>query len=143
MRWIALAVALVAGLVPVDVGRTDTVAPSVIHEPFAAALLPCPVQPASTIEIEGCLERALLRSDRLINIRVRALFALLHTNVGRTTFVAGERSWLRYRRSTCTAQATFYTGGTAQPVEFARCEVGRNKTHLADLADIEQVLRQH
>jgi uncharacterized protein YecT (DUF1311 family) len=138
----ALLFALGAGLVHPGAGRA-ALAPPVIHEPFAASVLPCPLHPRSTIEIEGCLERTLLRSDRRINVRVKAIFGLLPTSVGRTTFVDGERSWLRYRRSACRAQASFYIGGTAQPVEFGRCEVGRNKTHLADLAQLEHVMRQH
>ena len=136
------AVATAAGLVLVGVAQ-GAQAPPVIHEPFASHVLPCPARQVTTLDIEGCLERSLLRSDKLINLRVRTIYGLLSTSGGRTAFVDGERSWLRYRRSSCTAQASFYTGGSAQPGEFVRCAAARNKSHLVDLAQIERVLRQH
>lgn len=135
-----LILALVGFLVVgVSVGATAT-GPPVIREPFT--VLPCPKKPQSTVEIEGCLERSLLRSDRRINTRARAIYRALGSKNARADFVAGERSWLAYRRRSCRAQASVYSGGSAEPVAYLSCEVGRNKRHLADLAATEREVRR-
>lgn len=62
------------------------------------------------------------------------VYRLLASASGRTAFVAGERSWLAYRRSTCAASSSRYAGGSLQPVAFAQCEQSVNLTHLRELA---------
>ena len=114
--------------------------PPVIREPWTP--LPCPMHPQSTVDTEGCLERAVVASDRQIDNRVATIFRLIRTASDRTAFVDGERAWLRYRRSGCTATASAYRGGSAEPVAFLSCERARNARHLADLADTQQVLRR-
>lgn len=120
-----LALAVVALVAP-------TPGSPVIHEPFTP--LDCPAHPSTTLALEGCAERALLASDRAIDARAAKVYRLLATPQARTAFVAGERSWLAYRRSSCAAAASRYAGGTIQPVAFAQCEQARNVTHLRDLA---------
>jgi uncharacterized protein YecT (DUF1311 family) len=115
-------------------------APPVIREPWTT--LSCPTHPQSTIEIEGCLQRAILASDHRINMRVATIFRLIRRASDRTAFVEGKQAWLRYRRRSCTATASVYRGGSAEPVAFLSCEKSRNARHLADLADTERVLRQ-
>ncbi|MDP9224373.1 MAG: DUF1311 domain-containing protein, partial [Actinomycetota bacterium] len=110
-----------------------------IREPWTP--LPCPTHPGSTIEIEGCLERSVVRSDRRINAKAATIFRLLRTDSDRVAFVEGEQAWLRYRRRSCTATASVYRGGSAEPVAFLRCEAHRNRRHLADLVDTERTLR--
>jgi len=114
--------------------------PPVIREPWTA--LPCPTDPRSTIEIEGCLERSVVRSDRGINARSATIFHLLRTRSDRVAFVEGEQAWLRYRRRSCSATASVYSGGSAEPLAFLRCEANRNARHLADLLDTARTLRQ-
>jgi uncharacterized protein YecT (DUF1311 family) len=114
--------------------------PPVIHEPWTP--LPCPMHPQSTVEVEGCLEKAVTASDRRINARVATIFRLLRTASDRAAFVEGEQSWLHYRRRSCAATASAYRSGSAEPVAFLSCEKSRNARHLADLADTERVLRQ-
>jgi uncharacterized protein YecT (DUF1311 family) len=116
------------------------VGPPVIREPWTP--LPCPTHPKSTLEIEGCLERAVGRSDRRIDAKAATIFRLLHHQSDRAAFVEGEQAWLRYRRRSCTATASVYRGGSAEPVAFLRCEQNRNTRHLADLLDTERALRQ-
>jgi uncharacterized protein YecT (DUF1311 family) len=116
------------------------VAPPVIHEPFTA--LPCPLHPDTTIDVEGCQEHRVLRTDRQINGEVKAIFRLLRTEEVRMTFVTGERSWLRYRRQSCAAEASHYTGGTAHGIAFLSCTLQRNKAHIADLAAMRKTLAQ-
>jgi uncharacterized protein YecT (DUF1311 family) len=111
----------------------------VIGEPFT--LLPCPAHPRSTVDLEGCQERALVASDRRIDARVAAILRVLPSAAPRAAFVRGEHAWLAYRRSSCSAQASVYAGGSLAPIAFVRCERARNTTHLVDLAQLEQALR--
>jgi uncharacterized protein YecT (DUF1311 family) len=115
--------------------------PPVITEVFTR--LPCPKNPQTTLALEGCAERAILSTDRKINAQTKVIFLLLKSRRTRVTFGQGEQAWLEYRGSTCTAEASFYSGGTAQPVAHANCVVSRNRTHLADLATLRRVLSQH
>jgi uncharacterized protein YecT (DUF1311 family) len=116
------------------------VRPPVIHEPWTP--LPCPTHPTSTVEVEGCLEKAIARSDRKIDARVARIFHRLRRNADRVAFVQGERAWLLYRRRSCSAEASIYRGGTAEPVAFLTCEKRRNERHLADLREMERTLRR-
>jgi uncharacterized protein YecT (DUF1311 family) len=112
--------------------------PPVIHEPFTP--LPCPIHPDTTLDVEACDEMRLLRTDRAIDGRVRAIFRLLQTQGARSSFARGERSWLRYRRGSCTAEASRYAGGSAEPVAYLECALRVNRSHLADLAAMRKTL---
>jgi uncharacterized protein YecT (DUF1311 family) len=115
-------------------------APPVIHEPFTP--LPCPIHPDTTVDVEGCQERRILRTDRAIDVDVRAIFRLLRMQSARSAFVNGERSWLQYRRRSCTAEASFYAAGSAKPVAYLTCTLRKNRAHLVDLAVTRKALRQ-
>jgi uncharacterized protein YecT (DUF1311 family) len=130
---------LLAWVLTTVVGQAAT-GPPVIHEPWTP--LPCPMHPQSTVETEGCLQRAVTASDLRINSRVATIFRLIRTASDRAAFVDGEQAWLRYRRRSCAATASAYRGGSAEPVAFLSCESRRNARHLADLADTEQELRR-
>src|SRR2546426_10450601 len=136
----AVVVALLSGVVSCSASAGGAPRPPVIHESFT--VLPCPAHPVSTLDMEACAEKALRHSDRAINRRAKTIFGFLRSSVARTAFVRSEQSWLRYRRASCSAQASVYAGGSAEPVAFASCEVNRNRTHLADLAEMERWLRQ-
>ena len=110
----------------------------VIHEPWTP--LACPAHPSSTIAIEGCLERAVSRSDRVIDGKAATVFRLIKRERDRATFVSGEQSWLSYRRRSCTAVASVDSGGTAGPIAFLNCEKRLNARHIVDLAAAAQVL---
>jgi uncharacterized protein YecT (DUF1311 family) len=111
----------------------------VIREPWTP--LPCPTHPNSTVAIEGCLERAVLRSDRRIDAKAATIVRLLRHQSDRSAFVEGEQAWLRYRRRSCSATALVYRGGSAEPVAFLRCDQDRNTRHLTDLLETERTLR--
>lgn len=108
--------------------------PPVIKEPFTP--LPCPAHPKTTLQQEGCAEKAVLKSDAAINSRAKKIYYKLKAGSPRTWFVNGEKAWLTYRRASCKAQASKYAGGSLQPVMYLRCEANRNKTHLGDLAEL-------
>ena len=48
----------------------------------------------------------MLRTDRAIDVQVAAIFRMLRTEALRTSFVDSERSWLRYRRQSCSVEAS-------------------------------------
>jgi uncharacterized protein YecT (DUF1311 family) len=107
-------------------------APPVIREPWTP--LACPAHPVSTIAIEGCLEQAVSRSDRVIDQKAATVFRLIKRENDRAAFVSGEQSWLSYRRHSCTAVASVYRGGTAESIAFLSCEKRLNARHIVDLA---------
>ena len=135
-----MALAALAVVVLVMPAVSAALTPPVIREPWTP--LPCPAHPKSTIEIEGCLEKAIVRSDGRIDKHVRRIFALLRHRSDRVAFIQGERAWLRYRRRSCSAEASIYRGGSAEPVAFLSCEKRRNARHIADLDETERILRQ-
>ncbi len=131
MRLLALLAVLAAGA---------TAGPPRIHEPFTA--LPCPAKPLTTLDLEGCSERRILRSDAAIDAAAARIFSLLQP-AGRAPFSRGETAWLAYRRATCAADASRFAGGSAEPVAFGVCEEARNAAHLRELAALEHDLRTH
>lgn len=135
-----LAALIFAALAAASASASAAPAPPVIHEPWTP--LACPAHPSSTIAIEGCLEQAVSRSDRVIDEKAATVFRLIKREHDQATFVLGEQSWLSYRRRSCTAVASVYRGGTAEPIAFLSCEKRLNARHIADLAAAAQVLRQ-
>jgi uncharacterized protein YecT (DUF1311 family) len=115
-------------------------APPVIHEPFTA--LPCPLHPDTTIDVVGCQEHRVLRTDRAIDGQVAAIFRMLRTDAPRSSFVDSERSWLRYRGQSCSVEASRFAGGSAHAIALLNCTLGRNKSHLADLTAMRKTLAQ-
>jgi uncharacterized protein YecT (DUF1311 family) len=113
----------------------------VIHESFSP--LPCPAKQVSTLDQEGCVERALLRSDRAIDARVKAIFGLLSLSSAKRDLAAGEHAWLVYRRRSCAAEASKYAGGTLAGLDDAICQRDRNTVHVKELVSLERRLRQH
>jgi len=113
------------------------VQPPVIHETFTP--LPCPMHPGTTIEIEGCYEQDILKTDRQINAAAKAIFFKLRADA-RAGFVQSEKAWLVYRRAGCAAEASKYAGGTLSGVVDAACTANRNKTHVRDLSDLLKTL---
>lgn len=121
----------------------DSVAPAlkapVISEQFT--LLPCPAEPKSTLDFEGCAEHRIVRSDRAINETVRAIYDQLSSSRDAADrFVRGEHAWLTYRRAVCESRADLYEGGSAAAIVFADCVAERNADHLNDVRAFERHL---
>jgi uncharacterized protein YecT (DUF1311 family) len=110
-----------------------------IHEAFTP--LPCPHTRVSTLDMEGCLERDILRTDRVIDARRRRVLALLNDD-GRRAFVRAERAWLTYRRAACEAAASRFAGGTFAGVSLAACYADQNRRHASELAATARGLKQ-
>jgi uncharacterized protein YecT (DUF1311 family) len=132
VRFVFAVLLAASVLVPLARAQGD-LQPPVIREPFAR--LPCPTHALTTLAMEGCSEKVLLATDRAINARAKTIFGVL-PSAARKNFVAAEVAWLRYRRSSCLAEASGYSGGSIYPLEYAYCEVARNRTHLRDLAEL-------
>ncbi len=109
------------------------VSPPVIHETFTP--LPCPAHPQAQLELEGCAEKAILATDHRIDAVNALIFARLAAR-DRSTFVAGERAWLRYRRASCLTAASKYAGGTLASLVDADCVASRNRTHLREQSSL-------
>lgn len=112
-----------------------------IRERFT--LLPCPRKGrarGTTLGIEGCYEHEIVRTDAKITARSRRIFAAL-TPAGRKAFARAERAWLAHRESFCTARASIYAGGSAQPLVFAACVVRMNRAHLDRLTEFQRDLQ--
>jgi uncharacterized protein YecT (DUF1311 family) len=103
----------------------------VIREPFVPA--PCPIHPDTAIDVEGCQEMRIWRTDRQIDREVAAIFRLLRSQSARISFAAEERGWLHYRRRSCSAEASRSARGGAEAVAYLNCTLRRNRSHLADL----------
>jgi len=120
----------------------DDLEPPVISEQFT--LLPCPAKPKSTLDLEGCAEHRIVKSDKAINEIVGVIFARLRRSSSGAArrFVRSERAWLTYRRSDCESRAdSIYEGGSAAGFVFAECVAARNVAHLTDLRAFERNLR--
>lgn len=137
---------LSASLCVLPAGATSesgSIPPPVIRETFTP--LPCPSDPAARQTTSGslaCLQHRILRTDARINRRVKAIFGKLHDEAAKRRFALAERSWLTYRRTSCTSVADVLRGGSAQPVLFARCVVDRNVEHLKSLAQFWDLARR-
>ena len=84
----------------------------------------------------------MLRTDRAIDTEVGRIFRLLRTDGARSSFAAGERSWLQYRRQSCSAEASRLAGGSEHAVAVLGCELRRNTSHLGDLTAMRKALAQ-
>ena len=89
--------------------------------PSSVASFPCPGKPISTLEIEACEARKLLRVDREFNNRASVLWSVLDP-LGRQAFVRAHDAWLTYRDQKCHLVARAYLGGTAAGPVAGHCQ---------------------
>jgi uncharacterized protein YecT (DUF1311 family) len=135
----ALATAL--ALVPVTASASAAkLAPPVIHESFTP--LPCPAKPTSTLDLEGCAEQRILRTDRRIDAVARSIFARLFDDAARRRFVAAQRAWLAYRRADCMSMSDRYEGGTLAGLVASSCTADRSAQRLKDLTALVRLLKK-
>ena len=113
--------------------------PPVLRETFT--LLPCPRHAVTTLDLEGCAEHAIVRTDATINGIARRIFGLLATADGKRAFVRSEARWLDFRRDSCAAEASKYAGGTLAPLLDAQCQADRSRTHVRDLTSLLRTLK--
>ena len=121
--------------------RAAKLSPPMIHESFT--VLPCTGKPRSrtTLELEGCAEHQILKTDKSIDALETTIFHLLGTDSARRDLIAAARAWLNYRHSDCLSRSDVYQGGTLAGVVFADCVVARNKQRIKDLTTFENSFR--
>ena len=125
-------------LMPGGAVALAALSPPVIHESFTP--LPCPTHPQSTLDLEGCAEQHILKTDRQIDVVSRAIFARLFDDAARRRFVAAQNAWLAYRRADCTSMSDQYEGGTLAGLVAATCTADRSVQRLKDLRSFEKRL---
>jgi len=135
-------VALAAAAAPAGAATAHAgkLAPPVIHETFTP--LSCTGSPGhrSTLQMEGCAEQQILRSDRQIDALNAKIFKALPTTSAKRDLIAGHKAWITYRRAYCLSVSDVFQGGTEAGVVAADCTAtvntqheGNLKTFLADL----------
>ena len=114
-------------------GHAAKLTPPVIKEPFTP--LPCGGSPGhrSTLQMEGCAEQQILRSDRQIDALNMAIFGKLPSTSARRDLIAGHKAWLSYRKAYCLSVSDVFQGGTAAGVVAADCTASINSQHVANL----------
>jgi uncharacterized protein YecT (DUF1311 family) len=120
--------------------RTARLAAPVIREQFTP--LPCPKHAQSTLELEGCAELRIVRTDRQIDRVVGALFSTLPDDSARGRLATAQRAWLAYRRADCASMSDKYQRGTFAGVAAAYCTGDRSVQRLKDLRRFETLLRK-
>jgi uncharacterized protein YecT (DUF1311 family) len=107
--------------------------PVVIHEPFTP--LPCSGAPGhrTTLQMEGCAEKQILRTDVQIDLLEAQIFPILFNDRARRDLNAAQHAWLNYRKADCLSMSDLFEGGTQAGVVDAQCEAGRNGQRVKDL----------
>lgn len=105
----------------------------VIRESFTP--LPCTGTPQhrSTLQLEGCAEQQILRSDKQIDTLNQKIFSKLATASAQRDFISGHKAWFAYRRAYCLSVSDVFQGGTAAGVLDADCVAGVNAQHVKNL----------
>jgi uncharacterized protein YecT (DUF1311 family) len=141
---VTLIVAVATGL-PTAVAVAATAGASnaapTIHEHFT--VLRCSGSPGhrSTIQLEGCAEHHLLRTDGRIDHLYRTIYGALPTARGREDFLAASSDWLRYRNASCATAAGGVQGGSEAPVVTVQCDVTLDSEHVTDLRRLMRDVR--
>ena len=117
-------------------------APVRIHEKFTP--LPCTGAPAhrTTLEMEGCAEKQILRTDTQVNVLEAEIFQLLGDDRARRDLNAAQHAWLGYRKADCLSMSDLFEGGTESPVVDAQCVASRNNQRIKDLRAFKHDLLQ-
>ena len=87
---------------------------------------------------DRCFRRAIQVTDRKIVRAERAVLPLLYYRDARRSFVAGERTWRKYRQTSCAAVAKSFDGGTWAPVLRDACLLRLSRSHLTDLRSLNR-----
>ena len=108
-------------------------APPVIRESFTP--LGCSGAPGhrSTLQLEGCAEQQILRSDKQIDALNKNIFGRLRSNSARRDLVTAHTAWLSYRKAYCLSVSDVFQGGTAAGVVAADCTARVDGQHVSNL----------
>jgi uncharacterized protein YecT (DUF1311 family) len=134
LRLLFLILTAIAGLTLMSVAlAASTPSAPTITEPFTP--LPCSGTAGhqTTIQIEGCAEQRVLRTDRQIDQLTAEALTAFHDHARQRHLIAAHNAWLTYRKALCTSFADTFTGGTAGPIQYAECEITINRQQITNL----------
>jgi uncharacterized protein YecT (DUF1311 family) len=131
-------VALGLGLAAVTASGSEKLSPPVIRERFTP--LPCPSHPESTLDLEGCAEQRILRTDHQIDSVARSIFTRLSDDAARRRFIAAQTAWLAYRQADCVSMSDLYEHGTLAGLLAARCTADDSTRRLVELRAFDRSL---
>jgi uncharacterized protein YecT (DUF1311 family) len=109
--------------------------PPTVQETFTP--LPCTGKPAdrTTLQLEGCAEQQILKSDRVIDSLNGQIFAKLDENSARSRFILAHDAWLHYRNDFCASESDVFAGGTEAGVLAADCDAELDAQHVQNLRE--------
>jgi uncharacterized protein YecT (DUF1311 family) len=141
----AVAVAAAASIAATQAGgkapaHAARLKPLVIQETFTP--LPCSGAPGhrSTLQMEGCAEKQILKTDIQVDLLAAEIFPILPDDRARRDFNAAERAWLSYRKADCFSMSDVFEGGTEAGVLDAQCVASRNAQRVKDLRSFHRAL---
>jgi uncharacterized protein YecT (DUF1311 family) len=100
--------------------------------PNSVASFACPTKPVSTLDIEACEGRKLLRLDRQFNNQAALLWSVLDPS-GRRMFIRAQAAWLTYRNQHCQLAARAYLGGTASGLVAGQCQTALTAARVEEV----------
>jgi uncharacterized protein YecT (DUF1311 family) len=134
-----LAAAALALLAPLSAAAVAAaLSPPVIHEAFT--LLSCPAHPESTLDLEGCAEHQIVRTDHKIDAVAATIFKRLQDDSARRRFISAQSAWIAYRAADCRSRSDQYEGGTLAGLVAAQCTADRSSERLKDLQEFAKAL---
>ncbi len=113
--------------------------PPVVKDTFTP--LPCPKNPQTTLELEGCAEQRILATDAKINAVAKTIFGRLQDDAAKRHFIAAQKAWVSFRKADCTSVGDKYEGGTLAGVVAAQCTADRSTQRLKELRSFDKLLR--
>jgi uncharacterized protein YecT (DUF1311 family) len=131
----ACAIVVLTGAATASASRSHAtrLSPPTIHETFT--VLPCRGTPnqRTTLELEGCAEHQILKSDKQIDTLDKTIFTKLAANAAKMRFIAAHNAWLGYRHAYCLSQSDAAQGGTDAALIDATCTAALNVQHITSL----------
>ena len=131
---VVLVAAAVVMVAVVSVGRAASAVasgPPVIKEPFT--VLPCPANPVSTLDLEGCGEHRVVAADKKVDAAASTVYGRLQDSAARGRFAAAQSAWLRFRTADCLSVSDVAEGGSLAGIDALHCDVKRSAERLKEL----------
>jgi uncharacterized protein YecT (DUF1311 family) len=107
---------------------TPRTAPPKVTEPFT----PLPCDANTTVGMEGCAERKIVRADADVDQLVQLIWDN-STPDGKSHLADAQTAWQAYRKAACVSESDKYAGGTLAPVVDAQCTVRLTRVRAAEL----------
>src|SRR5713101_3365975 len=112
--------------------------------PGSIGRFPCPKHPLSTVAMESCSVRRLVRLNIRADKLIEVIWRRLRNDPGRRLFASAEKSWQAYANNECRSRYRVwtdpkyphvYSGGTAAPLLYSLCLERLTAAHIHDLKE--------